>query len=103
MATQHKSSARELEAELLTHCGLAVAGQRLAADLPEASVFLLAAKLIHSREPVAAGQLRAAANAFLQINHCEPLSSIEILNRGLIAGMPRLRDGLLRMLRRSAA
>lgn len=98
MSTQHERTAREVEADLLARCIFAAAVGRPAADRVEASVFLLASNLVRSRNLAAADQLLAAGDAYFLRNHGAPLTSAELLDRGVVTGLPRLRDSLLHKL-----
>jgi hypothetical protein len=88
-------TARELEAALLTRCTLAareLAPQ--AQDQREANVFQLAAMLVRSRFPRESASLRQASEQYFVIHPSERLASGDVIRKGWVMSLPRLRDML---------
>lgn len=93
------ASAREREAWFLARCAAVVAGHLvLAEDLREASVFASVATAVRSQRPDASVRLAAAAAGYLSCSGESRVPLDEMVRRGWLPGMPRVRDSLLRMI-----
>lgn len=91
--------ARERERRLLERC-VVVAQQPTASacDSAEANVFRLAGSVLRSRLPVEASRLKTASDAYFARHPNEQLPTEEVVRRGLVVSLPRLRDMLSRKL-----
>ena len=95
---------REFEAALVEKCAaVAALNQRSAHDSQEANVFVVAAGLVRSAFPQAAERLKQAGEAYFSTHPGERLEAEEVVRRGWVLGLPRLRDTLHRKLGRSAS
>jgi len=91
--------AREVEAALMKRCAFVAREANLVAmDQLEANVFRLAALVIQSRFPHEAQRLMAASEWYFATHPSEQLASAEVIRRGWVVGLPRLRDRLSREL-----
>lgn len=91
--------AREVEAALMKRCASVAREPNLVAtDQLEANVFRLAALVIQSRFPNEARRLMAASECYFATHPSEQLASVEVIRRGWVVGLPRLRDRLSREL-----
>lgn len=96
--------ARTTEDTLLKQCASASLGLwRAPCSQVEANVYHVAARLVHIRHPDAAHNLMQAADAYFAKHPDEHLDSAEVIRRGWIVGLPRLRDRLERLLNRQAS
>jgi len=92
--------AREVEDALMKRCAsVAREANHVAKDQLEANVFRLAAMVIQSRFPHEAQRLMAASERYFAAHPSEQLASVEVIRRGWVVGVPRLRDRLSRELR----
>ena len=93
------TTARDLEAALLARC-VAVAREvaPTAQDQREANVFEVAAMVIRSQFPRESMSLMLAANPYLAAHPNERLASGDVVMKGWVVGLPRLRDMLCRQL-----
>jgi len=92
-------TARETEAILLDRCVAMVRGSdRVAYDQREANVFNVAAMIIAHRFPGEASRLSSASEQYFAAHPDEKLASAEIVKRGWVSNLPRLRDMLSRRL-----
>lgn len=88
-------SAREHEAELLNACADAALAVRVSANSQEeANVFRVAAMVIQSRVPYASRNLMAVSERYFVAHPDELLPPVEVVQRGWVANLPRLRDML---------
>lgn len=92
---------RAREEVKLERCAAAARGGVLAVDAEEASVFLLAARLLPSELGVEAGRLFAAAESFRAAGSA--VDAGEVVRRGLVVSLPRFRQGLVERLKRAPA
>lgn len=95
-------TARDIESALLVRCS-AVAREiaqstHVAQDQREANVFQLAAVLVQSRFPVESKCLAQASERYFVAHPNERLASSEVVRRGWVMSLPRLRDMLSRQL-----
>jgi len=98
-------TARDIESALLVRCS-AVAREtaqltqsiHAAQDQREANVFQLAAVLVQSRFPVESKCLAQASERYFVAHPNERLASSEVIRRGWVVSLPRLRDMLSRQL-----
>ena len=92
-------TAREVESALLARCS---ADAREAAQVAqyqrEANVFQLAAMVVRSRFPVESQCLTQASERYFASHPNERLASAEVVRRGWVMSLPRLRDMLSRQL-----
>jgi len=88
-------TARDAESVLLARCA-AVAQDRasVAQDQREANVFRLAGMVIQSRFPEEAWRLMQASERHFAVHPGDRLSPDEVVRRGWVSSMPRLRDML---------
>lgn len=87
--------AREVEAALLSLCVQAARGEISAADARQANVFRVAAMLLPERLQAQSRRLSAAAQAFFDRVPGEQLDAGEVVRRGWVASLPRLRQVLV--------
>ncbi len=95
-------TARDIESALLVRCS-AVAREtaqatHAAQDQREANVFQLAAVLVQSRFPAESKCLAQASERYFVAHPNERLASPEVVRRGWVMSLPRLRDMLSRQL-----
>lgn len=92
--------AREKEKTLLARCVfVAQHPGTSASDGSEANVFRLAGSVLRSRLPVESSRLKATSAAYFAQHPDEQLPAAEVVRRGLVVSMPRLRDMLSQKLR----
>lgn len=92
-------TARELESALLTRCAVvAREATQAAQDQREANVFQLAAIVVQSRFPAESKCLTQASERYFASHPNERLASSEVVRRGWVMSLPRLRDMLSRQL-----
>lgn len=91
-------NARDTEALLLSRCATAAQGISHAIDQRDANVFRLAAMVIQSRFPQASQVLMQASDNYFLQHPNEKLPPIEVVHKGWIISLPRLRDMLSRQL-----
>ena len=70
----------------------------MAMDEREANVFRLAAMVVQSRFPQEARRLMAASERYFATYPSEQVASVEVIRRGWVVNLPRLRDRLTREL-----
>jgi hypothetical protein len=88
-------SGRELEDRLLSRCvALVRDGAAPAQDQREANFFRLAAMIVQFDFPDEAKRLMRATEPYFTTHPDERLEAGEVVRRGWIIGLPRLRDGL---------
>jgi len=92
-------NARDLESALLARCA-AVAREagRPAQDQREANVFRLAAMVLQSRFPRESGSMMRASESYFAAHPDERLAAAEVVRKGWVSNLPRLRDMLSRRL-----
>lgn len=90
---------RQKESNLLAKCVLASKAQEVSLSMEEASVVLLASKLLRQSIPSAANQLNVAAAAYFSTAKHLPLKGEELVRARVISGLPRLRSMLEQLLR----
>ena len=92
-------AARDAESALLARC-VVVAHEdaQSAQDQREANVFRLAAMVIQSRFPVEARSLMQASERYFALNPNDRLASADVVRKGWVLNLPRLRDRLERLL-----
>jgi hypothetical protein len=88
-------TAREIESELLTRCA-SVAQQKIsiAQDQREANVFRLAAMVIQSHFPCESKSLMRASERYFAKHPNEKLAPPDVVRKGWVLSLPRLRDML---------
>ncbi len=92
-------TARDVESALLFRCVAAARDAAMAAqDQREANVFWLAAALVQSQFPAESKCLMQAGERYFASHPNERLASVEVVRRGWVIGLPRLRDMLSRQL-----
>ena len=92
-------NARALESVLLAHCADVVHDARqVARDQCEANVFRLAAMVVQSRFPRESGQLMRTSDEYFAAHPDERLAPADVLGKGWLIGLPRLRDMLSQLL-----
>ncbi len=94
-------SARMLEAALLARIR-AVARTEGALDQREANVFRLAALLVRARHPRSSADLMLASEHYFRQHPLQRLSPEDVVRKGWVTSLPRLRDLLNVALRDSA-
>lgn len=92
-------SSRDLESALLSRCA-AVARQAStqAQDQREANVFRLAAMVIQSRFPAESKNLMRVSDEYFAKHPNELLPAQEVVRKGWVFSLPRLRDMLSQQL-----
>lgn len=91
---------RDDEATLLARCVAVARGvETTVRDQKEAMVFRVAGMVIESRFPHESGALMQAGDAYFAQHPDDRLDAAEIVRRGWVIGLPRLRDRLTRLLR----
>lgn len=92
-------TARDIESALLARCS-AVARQvtQAAQDQREANVFQVAAMIVQSQFPAESKCLLQASEGYFASHPNERLASAEVVRRGWVISLPRLRDMLSRQL-----
>ena len=96
-------SGRESEAVMLDRCrGVATRGAEGASDQQEANVFRLTAMLDRVRQPLSSAGLMAASEGERLAHPDERLAAEDVLRRGWLTSLPRLRDLLEAQLREEA-
>jgi hypothetical protein len=98
-STASFSGAREIEAALLTRC-VAVARQSQTdiMDSREANVFRLASMVIKSQFPHESACLMQASDRYFSQWADQRVSPADVVQRGWVISLPRLRDMLSRQL-----
>lgn len=93
-------TSRDDERNVLGRCAAAARGDVMAAfDQREANVFRLAAMVLQSRLPVESGRLMHASDQYFRLHPTDKMSSAEVVRKGWVLGLPRLRDMLTMQLR----
>lgn len=88
-------NARDNERQLLNRCVFVVEHPEASAcSAAEANVFRLAGSVLRSRLPVASAHLKAVSGAYFALHPDEQLPADEVVRRGLVVSLPRLRDML---------
>jgi hypothetical protein len=97
------STARLKEAAMLDRCVLAASSvQAQLVDDVEANVMRVAALVLKSRFPAESARLmQASLRFFKQHQNSQPLTAEQVLRKGWITSLPRLRDMLTEQLRRA--
>jgi hypothetical protein len=92
-------NARDLEAVLLDRCVDVARGRAAVADdQREANVFHVAAGVMDRAHPQAAERLREASHRYFDRHPGERVTTAEVVGRGWVVSLPRLRDMLGRQL-----
>jgi len=101
--TSRFADAREAEAELLSRCVQAARGEiHAATNAREANVFWLASMVLPESLAPQSRRLGAAAQAFFDSAPGEQLDAGEVVRRGWVVSLPRLRQNLAPLLERPA-
>jgi hypothetical protein len=91
---------REAENNMLMRCHMAARDASVAAqDQQEANVFRLAAMVIQSCFPDESAKLMDASDAYFSCHPNDRLPAVEVVRKGLVFSLPRLRDMLSLKLR----
>ena len=98
--TDQADQARSAEAELLKRCVAAARGPAAPADQREANIFLVAASLLVASHPSESAALRSAGESYFKTRPAERLAVEDVIGRGWVPGLPRLRDSLTSLLNR---
>ncbi len=86
---------RETENALLTRCASVARGTKeTARDQREANVFRVAAMVLQSHFPAEATALMQSSETYFQDHPAERLPAADVVRRGWIFSLPRLRDML---------
>lgn len=94
-------TAREAESALLARCSVvAREAVQFARDQREANVFRLAAMLVRSRFPSESRCLLQASERYFDLHPSERLAPAEVVRKGWVLSLPRLRDMLSHSLRK---
>lgn len=92
-------SSRDAEAALLARCAdVARECVRTAGDQREANVFRLAAMVVQSRFPRESQRLMRVSEQYFAAHPNERLAAAEVVSKGWVVGLPRLRDMLTQQL-----
>ncbi|MBS0369820.1 MAG: hypothetical protein JSS57_11540 [Proteobacteria bacterium] len=93
-------TAREAESALLARCSaIALKVAQSAQDQREANVFRLAAMVVQSRFPVESRCLMQASEQYFALHPDEKLAPADVVRKGWVFSLPRLRDMLTHQLR----
>lgn len=88
-------TARDVESALLARCSsVAREATQSAQDQREANVFRLAAMVVQSRFPVESRCLLQASEQYFALHPNERLAPADVVRKGWIFSLPRLRDML---------
>ena len=88
-------TARENESALLARCSVVARDvAQSAQSQQEANVFRLAAMVVRSRFPGEAASLMCASDLYFAAHPSEQLNPADVVNRGWVLSLPRLRDML---------
>lgn len=88
-------TARDVESALLARCSvIAQEAAQAAQDQREANVFQLAAMVVRSQFPNESKCLMQASERYFASHPNERLASAEVVKRGWVMSLPRLRDML---------
>ena len=87
-------TARDIENNTLMRCERAARGMLVAHDQREANVFRVASMVICPRFPNEAAKLMLASENYLSQYPNERLPAAEVVKKGWVFSMPRLRDML---------
>jgi hypothetical protein len=91
---------RDSESALLARCSaVAQEGAQSAQDQREANVFRLAAMVLRSRFPSESKCLMQASEQYLAVHPSERLAPADVVRKGWVLSLPRLRDMLSRRLK----
>lgn len=92
-------TARDIESALLARCAAVARDVTLTAqDQREANVFRLAAMIMRSRFSAECDNLMRASDQYFALHPDESLASAELVRKGWVITLPRLRDKLSREL-----
>ncbi|HWS28317.1 MAG TPA: hypothetical protein VN259_17280 [Xanthomonadales bacterium] len=93
------NASRDVESALLARCStVARQAVQAALDQREANVFQLAAMVVRSEFPAESKRLMQAGEQYFAAHPDDRLASAEVLRRGWVVSLPRLRDMLSRQL-----
>lgn len=93
-------SARETEDKLQKRCAEVARGLSAGAqNQQEANVFRLASMVIQSRHPSEAARLMQAGEEYFFLHPDQRLAAADVIRRGWVFSLPRLRDMLALQLR----
>ncbi|MDP2830129.1 MAG: hypothetical protein Q8O37_16185 [Sulfuricellaceae bacterium] len=88
-------TARKAENDMLMRCASAARNPaETAQDQREANVFRVAAMVVQSRLPGEAASLMQVSNAYFFQHPAERLSAADVVQKGWVFNLPRLRDML---------
>lgn len=86
---------RQIEAHLLGRCvAVALSTDEVAVDQREANFFMVAAVVILSKFPTQSKALALASQRYFAKHPTEALPPAEVLHKGWVTSLPRLRDSL---------
>lgn len=91
-------NARDVEKSLIEHCVRAARPHDAAHDIRDANVFRLAAMTLQSRFPAESDQLMRASESYFLQHPGDRMAAADVVRKGWIANLPRLRDMLSREL-----
>jgi hypothetical protein len=87
--------ARKTEAQMLAACVRATQSESFdAAGEEEANVFRLAATVLFSKNPTESARLLSASDRYFSQHPEQKLPPAEVVNKGWVSSLPRLRDML---------
>lgn len=99
MKTQTCSTARDVEAMLMTRCAaVAMADEHVAHDQREANVFFAAGMVVQSQFPEESRRLKQASEQYFETYPGDRLPAVDVVRQGWVVSLPRLRDMLMRQL-----
>lgn len=93
-------TARQKEEELLAKCLLAAQLKYPVLNAEDASVFIVASKLIRGLFPLAASRLDQSGAAYFSASNTPPIKAEEMVRSGLITDLPRFRHMLEQKMKR---
>jgi hypothetical protein len=93
-------TAREAESNMLMRCAAVICNPALTAqDQREANVFRVAAMVVQSRLPGESARLMQASEAYFSRHPDDRVAAAEVVRKGWVFSLPRLRDMLSLQLR----
>ena len=97
-------SARDNEQKLLERCeAIAKNRETMIQDLQEANVMRLAGMVIRTDNPRASASLLRASELYFRAHPADQLPAEEVIRKGWVISLPRLRDMLSRQLRQEGS
>lgn len=87
-------TARDLESSMIMRCAIAARSAAVALDQREANVFRVASMVVCTRFPNEAAKLMQVSEDYFSRHPNERLAAAEVVKKGWVFSLPRLRDML---------